>query len=130
MRKIGPWLAIAFTVLAIVGCKKETSEIEGFWAIDLEPMLRQARSLGASNRELEKIRETFSDGKLTIDSSRITLTITGVQGREVFDYKVDSKDGGCLNLIISSATHRYCVSGERLDVHDPSTKLVAIYRRV
>jgi hypothetical protein len=130
MRKIGPWLAIAFTALVIAGCKKEPSKIEGAWAIDMEPMLRQARSLGASNREVENVRETFCDGKLTVDGSRITLTIAGIQGSEVFDYKVASKDGDCLNLIINSATHKYCVSGERLEVHDPSTKLVAIYRKV
>lgn len=130
MRKIGPWLVIAFVVLAISGCKKEPTKIEGSWSIDLEPMVRQARSLGASNREVENIRETFTDGKLKIDSSRITLTITGIQDSEIFEYKVDSKDGDCLNLIINAATHRYCVSGERMEVHDPSTKLVATYRKL
>lgn len=130
MNKVVGWVVIFIAILTITGCKKEPSNIEGAWAVDLEPITRQARSLGASNREIEHIRNTFRDGELTIDSSRITLTIAGIQDSEVFEYKIDSKEGDCLHLVINSSTHRYCTTGDRLEVHDPSTKIVVVYKRI
>ncbi len=124
-------MAISLAVASALGCSKKASSIEGKWAIDLEPMIQQAQSLKASSRDIEAIKETFSNGRLEIDSQRITLTIEGVNDHEVKEYVVSSVEGACSLLSIQSSAkpHKYCLSDSRLEVHDPSTPLTAVYRR-
>lgn len=109
----------------------QNSAIEGHWAIDLEAMVAQARSIGATDRDLQMVRETFEGGRAEIDARKITLTIAGVTGKDVRGYTVESKDGSCLVLKVEPSTdlHRYCVDGRRLEVRDPSTKLVVVYNK-
>jgi len=116
--------------IATSGCNAEKTGIEGDWAIDLPPMLDQARSLGASDRDVQQVKDAFSGGRMTIDHNRITLTLDGVPGKQVLQYSVVSKDGSCWNLKIKSLNHRYCAARDRLEIHDPSTPLVAVYKRV
>lgn len=101
-------------------------------SIDLPPMIQQAQSLNASSRDIEAMKETFSNGQLEIDSQRITLTIEGINDQEVKEYVVSSVEGACSLLSIQSSAkpHKYCLSGSRLEVHDPSTPLTAVYRRL
>jgi hypothetical protein len=122
-------IVLVLAPIAVAGCKGEGASIEGSWTIDLEPMIQQANSLGASSTDIQQVKETFIDGKMSIDSHRITLTIPGIKGSEIFEYKVSSKEGQCLDLAINASTHKYCTDGKRLEVHDPSTRLIAIYRK-
>ena len=122
-------IALVLAAIAVAGCKDEKTSIEGRWTIDLEPMIQRANSMGASGTDIRRIRETFSDGRMSIDDHRITLTIPGIQGSESYAYEVLSKEGTCLNLGIEASTHKYCVDGNRLEIHDPSTRLVTIYRK-
>lgn len=95
-------------------------------------MVQQAKSLNASNRHIESMKETFRDGQLKIDSHRITIVIEGMGDGEFYEYVVSSMEGACTLLSIQSSAkpHKYCVSGSRLEVHDPSTPLIAVYQRM
>ena len=114
---------------AATGSHAQKSAVEGHWEIDLAPMLEQARSMGACARDLQQVRETFSGGRMSIEGGRITLTIDGFAGKEVFQYKVLSTQGSCSSLEIRSSNHRYCVVRDRLEVHDPRSPLIAVYKR-
>jgi VCBS repeat-containing protein len=128
------FFAIVTTLLiaSTFGCTKKATSIEGKWAIDLEPMVQQAQSLNASNRDIQSMKDTFSNGQLEIDGKRITITIDGINDREVKEYVVSSVEGACMLLSIQSSAkpHKYCLSGNRLEVHDPSTPLTTVYRRM
>jgi hypothetical protein len=126
------WAFLLVSTMALQGCKEEKLAIEGNWKIELEPMLQQARELGASPNGVRQIRETFVDGRMAVDGKLITLTIPGLPDSEVLEYKLTSTEGQCFYLVIEAkkTTLKYCVDGERLEVHDPSTKLVTVYGRV
>jgi hypothetical protein len=126
------WVFLLVATMALQGCKQEKLAVEGNWKIELEPMLQQARELGASPRGVQQIRETFVDGRMAVDGKQITLTIPGFPDSEVFEYKLSSKEGQCFNLAIEArkTTLKYCVDAEKLEVHDPSTKLVTVYSKV
>jgi len=125
-------IVIALLIASMFGCSKKATSIEGKWAVELEPMVRQAQSLNASNRDIEAVKETFSGGRLEIDGKRIAMTIEGINDREVKEYAVSSVEGACTLLSIQSSAkpHKYCLNDGRLEVHDPSTPLIAIYRRM
>jgi hypothetical protein len=128
------FFAIVATLLiaSTFGCAKKASSIEGKWAIDLEPMVQQAHSLNASSRDIESIKETFSNAQLDIDGKRITMTIEGINDREVKEYVLSSVEGACTFLSIQSSArpHKYCLSGSRLEVPDTNTPLITVYRRM
>jgi hypothetical protein len=119
------------SLLFAAGCGQKKSDIEGKWTLDLEATVAQARSIGATDRDIQGVRQTFEGGLMEIDASKITLSIVGMQAAEVRGYKVDSKAGSCVIVRIepSPDLQRFCVEGRRLDVHDPSTKLVLAYNR-
>ena len=130
MKKTALIIALVLVAISASGCKK-ASIIEGSWEIELEPMIRQAKAIGASGRDIAAVRDNFADGRMTIDASQIILSIAGIKGSTTFNHTIASKESECLNLTINNApaTHKYCVSNGRLEVHDPSTKLVAIYKK-
>lgn len=99
--------------------------------IDLDPMIQQAKSLGASTKGIQEIRDVYADGKLEIDNRRITLTIIGVSGNDVKEYQVVSKNGTCTSISYKATNEesKYCVAGSRLEVHDPNSKLITVYRK-
>lgn len=125
-------IALVLIVALTFGCAKKVPSIEGKWAIDLEPMIQQARDLNASSRDIEAIKENFRNGRLEIDTKRITVTIEGINDREIREYVVSSNEGACSLLLIQSSAkpHKYCLSDNRLKVNDPSTPLIAVYRRL
>ena len=77
------------------------------------------------------MKETFDGGKLMINDSKLNISVAGISGSNVRKYQVSGKDGECSILTIegSSGNHKYCVSGATLEVRDPSTPLIVVYRR-
>jgi hypothetical protein len=131
MKKIILSAVSVMLITGMAGCEDKQTALEGDWRIDLDPMIQQARSLGASNGEIQQVKDTFIDGRMNIDAEKITLTIDGMFGSEILEYKISSKDGQCFNLAIQSAKapHKYCVNENRLEIHDPGTKLITTYVR-
>jgi hypothetical protein len=131
MRRAVESIVLALAAIILIGCARNASDIEGNWVIDLEPMLQQARELGGASRDIHKIRETFIDGMMVIDSKHIIFGIRGMQDRTTWDYNISSKEGKCVLLTtnVDTRTLKYCVDGNRLEIHDPGTKLVVIYKR-
>lgn len=75
-------LSIA-TLIAIgltAACGKKTSDIHGNWEVNIEPMIHQAQTLGASAKDIQGMKETFDGGKLLIDDSKLTMSVAGISG--------------------------------------------------
>ena len=123
--------AALLLTLSIVGCSRQHTAIEGSWTIDIEPMLEQARSMTSSGREINGVRNTFTDGKMDIDNHQIKLSIPGMGGSQNFEYTVLSKDGSCVVVDIKGmpGDHKFCVTGSRLEFHDSTAPLTAVYRK-
>jgi len=128
MTKAAKFLLLAFAIAAISGCGKKPN-IEGNWVIDLDPMLKQAQEIGATSNDIKRINTTYAGGKLNIGKERIELSIGGMPGTQSFDYKVLYQEGECLRLQIAGKNTKYCVNGDRLYIHDPGTRLIAVFKK-
>jgi len=50
-------------------------------------------------------------------------------GTQSFDYKVLYQEGECVRLQIAGKNTKYCVTGNHLYIHDPSTRLIAVFKK-
>lgn len=125
-------------VAALSGCGRKATEMEGNWIIDMDATLRQAQAVGASNSDLDMIRDTFGDAKMSIDRKHISLSIEGIPVGEAYEYKVTEIEGDCISMQAKGASPslkgtsgrlKHCVIGDRLEVHDPDTPLITVYKR-
>jgi len=125
------WVAALAATMLLSACLPGDRGLLGSWAVDLERTLAQARTIGASERELRDVRDTYADGRLHIGADRLTIRIAGLDGQEVLPYQEVGQDGPChlLRIAATQPVHRYCREDDRLLVHDPSTRLVVVYRK-
>lgn len=138
MKKTAAGVFLALAVAALSGCGRKATEMEGNWIIDMDATLRQAQAAGASNSDLNMIQDTFGDAKMSIDRKHINLSIEGIPVGEAYEYKVTEMEGNCVTMQIKGASPglkgasgrlNHCVSGNRLEVHDPDTPLITVYKR-
>jgi len=130
MNKILSVIFIAGSLFFLGGCKKEASGLEGDWAIDLAPMIEHARSSGASEADIAKMKDDFTGGRMAIDGHNIRFSVEGVSTAATVEYSVLSQDGNCFNIStkLSTTPARYCIVDSGLEVHDPNMGL-ALYKK-
>ena len=130
MNKSFSVILIAGSLLVLDGCKKESNELKGDWAIDLAPMIEHAKSSGASEAEIAKMKEDFTGGRMAIDEHNIRFSVEGISTSATVEYTVLSKDGNCFNIStkLSTTPARYCVIDSGLEVHDPNMG-TALYKK-
>ena len=132
MRRIYLTLAAGVVLGSLLACGKSVSSgLGGKWRVDLPSTIEQARAIGASASDLEQVRDMFEGGEMTISSKSIVLSLDGGSVSRTIQYELQSVDGECTTLKteVGPGSHRYCVSGSQLKVHDPSTPLVVVYAR-
>jgi len=130
MNKILSITLIAASLIILGGCKKGASALQGDWAIDLAPMIEHARSSGASDTEIAKMKEDFTGGRMAIDDHNIRFSVEGISTAATVEYSVLSQDGNCFNIStkLSTTPARYCIIDSGLEVHDPNMGL-ALYKK-
>lgn len=142
MKKIIAGIFLVLTAISLSGCSKKPAEnaieMKGNWVIDIDSTLRKAQAVGASNRDLSMVKEKFSGGRMNIDRERINLSIEGFTGSEAYEYKITEKEGNCISMQVKGASPglkgangrlKHCLNGNHLEVHDPATPLVTVYKR-
>ena len=73
----------ALAILAATHAQAAAVDIKGRWAVDLEPMVKQAKALKATEAEIAQMKRTFEGGLMVIDDKTIVLSVDGVPGKPV-----------------------------------------------
>ena len=127
-------LALALAAALGAGCESTSapaSPIHGDWVVDLDATLANASALGAGANDLRQVRETYADGKLRIEADRMVIGVKDMQQTMEMEYSVLGTEGDCARLSWKSnpREQKYCVRAGRMEVTDPGTPLVVVYRR-
>ena len=131
-------LRVALATLAcaaLAGCAKPVpvDPLLGHWSVDLEATLAGARAAGMPPDAEPRIRGSYARGTLDIAPGAIDLGLAGSPDKLHATYVRSKGPPGCARLKLSVAAapgpHDFCVAGDRLELHDPDSALVVVYKR-
>lgn len=124
-------LVAILAAITTASCKTDANSIVGNWAVNLDATISQAKSIGASEADIQDVKNTYQDGKIRIKDSEIEVFITGIGGEIRYSYAITGRQGDCSLLKVDgqSGPYKYCINNGQLIVHDPSTPLIAVYDR-
>ena len=122
-------VVFTFLILTLSGCENDNNSITGEWAINLAATIQNAKSSGASEADVQGVKNTYQDGMLKISKEEIILSISGISGEIRHPYTITSSEGDCyiLNIDNQPRSYTYCTNRGQLVINDPSTPLVAVY---
>lgn len=123
-------LAWALCLPALCGCTAR-SPLQGQWNVDVQGTVEQARRDGITAQAVPQIRAVYSGGRIEITPEALVMRVDGMPEAISRNYRIVDTQGDCFHMEINGAPglHRYCLRGERLLVHDPSTPLTVVFRR-
>ena len=122
-------LALATMNFSLIGCGDGRPDLEGDWAINIPATLDNAKKIGGSERDIERVRENIEGGQISIDKTDLKISTKGDSVSLKIPYRLTGKYANCFNLEVKGLTHSYCLQGGDLSVHDPTTKLIVVYSR-
>jgi hypothetical protein len=126
--------AVVFA-LGLAGCGSgKDGDIEGKWALDLDKTVERARSMGASNRDVDELRKTYEGARMHVKGNELVLSVDGFKGDGIVaPYKKISSDGACrrlkVNLMSQEAEGDFCAKGGTLEVKGLNPMAVEVYRK-
>ncbi len=93
--------------------------------------LRLAAAIDERPELVPQIRAVYGGGRIEITGQALVMRIDGMPEAISRNYRILDQQGDCYRMEINGApgTHRYCLRGARLLVHDPSTPLTVVFRR-
>lgn len=123
-------LAWALCLPVLLGCTAR-SPLQGQWVVDLQGTIEQARRDGITAQAVPQIRAVYGGGRIEITDEALVMRIDGMPDAISRHYRILDQQGDCYRMEINGApgTHRYCLRGARLLVHDPSTPLTVVFQR-
>ncbi|HYG05254.1 MAG TPA: hypothetical protein VD865_02455 [Stenotrophomonas sp.] len=123
-------LAWLLCLPALAGCEAR-QPLHGRWVVDLPATVEQARRDGITAQAVPQIREVYAGGRIEITPDAVVMRVDGLPDAIARNYRVLGEQDGCYRMAISGApgAHAYCVRGQRLLVHDPSTPLTVVFQR-
>jgi hypothetical protein len=120
-------------MLLLGACGKATpaNGLQGDWTVDMDATLARAASDGLSARLAPQIRSIYNGGTLRITQGELVMGLAGSHETKSLAYTLVGTSGDCYRLTVTSnpGTHEYCVTQDRLEVHDPGAHLVVVFAR-
>lgn len=125
--------AIVF-MLGLAGCGSgKDGDIQGKWALDLDQTVERARSMGASNRDVDELRKTYEGSRMHVKGNELVLSVVGIKDEIVAPYKKVSSDGACHRLKITLLSQEldgdFCAKGGTMEVKGLNPMAVEVYRK-